>query len=300
MKSRAIVTAWHKYTPFGHEFYQPMFDFFVQQMEKYKDEYDKIYFLDSTWNFTDDDYEKMKKIKGGIIKVNPSFRYYDAYKEVLPQIKEDVVLFMDNDMVVYNDGIIDETFSLIEIGSFDVVSIYDTIGTYKTDKLNGKNKFCPYWFATRKNLLMDYRDVEWAPNMPEHETLGKLTEKMLDDGVRPYEWDEDKSSLLFDGTQQYPEQHKEGGLGYYHIRSGSVPAYLLATKKYGDKKTYDDYLKNQPQSEYLRQMAWYYTMYDNAQWHGKKEQILEVVEDAGVNWANFLDYWHEFRKYHGL
>ena len=70
---------------------------------------------------------------------------------------------------------------------YDVVSIYDTIGTYKTDKLHGKNKFCPYLFATRKELLMKYRDIDWGSNMPESETLGKLTKAMLDDGLKPYE-----------------------------------------------------------------------------------------------------------------
>jgi hypothetical protein len=33
--------------------------------------------------------------------------------------------------------------------------------------------------------------------MPEHETLGKLTERMLDDGLIPYQMEEDKSDLLF-------------------------------------------------------------------------------------------------------
>ena len=48
---------------------------------------------------------------------------------------------------------------------------------------------------------MKYLDIDWGPNMPEHETLGKLTEKMLDDGVRPYEFEEDKNSIYFDGTK---------------------------------------------------------------------------------------------------
>ena len=87
--------------------------------------------------------------------------------------------------------------SLNNADTYDVVSIYDSCGTYKTDKLNGKNKFCLYWFASRKELLMKYLDVEWGPNMPEYETLGKLTEVMLKDGIRPYEWEEDKSSLYF-------------------------------------------------------------------------------------------------------
>lgn len=112
--TRAILCCWHRYTPFGREFYQPIFDSFIQRMSKFQDEYDKIYFIDSTWEFTDDDYEQMKTVKGTLIKVNPSLRYYDAYKEVLPQVKEDLVLLMDNDFIVYKSGIIKKTFDLLE------------------------------------------------------------------------------------------------------------------------------------------------------------------------------------------
>jgi len=247
--SKAIVVAWHRYTPFGKIYYEPLLDYFLQQMEKYQDEYEKIYFLDSTWEI---DFikaiKKLRATKFKIIKVDPSLRYYDAYKKVLPQVEEDLVLFMDNDMVVYKPNIIFKTFGLLSDPSknIDVVSIYDTCGTYTTDKLNGKNKFCPYWFATRKELLMKYLDVDWGPDMPEYETLGKLTKKMLEDGIKPYELEEDKTD-------------KGKDLGYYHIRAGSTIAYLLASKHDTPEhqKQYWDYLKNQPKSEILRHCKWY-------------------------------------------
>lgn len=304
--TRAIVTAWHKYTPWGDEFYAPMFDFFITQMQKFKDEYDKIYFLDSTWNFTNDDYEKMKTVKGGIIKVDPSLRYYDAYKEVLPQIQEDLILFMDNDMVVYRPKQISGTFDLLEAmtagGNYhlwDVVSIIDQIGEYKTSQLKNGNKFCPYLFATKKDLLMGYTDVEWGPNMPKHETLGKLTEEMLNDGVKVFEWEEDKSNILLNQTEHGTTidydtnngQMSSKDLGYYHIRAGSTPAYLLATKKYGDTKTYNDYLKNQPKGEYLRQFAWYTYMQGDP---------TPILVDLGIKTEDWLNYFIKFKEYHGL
>ena len=304
--TRAIITAFHKYQPYGEEYYQPIFDFFVRQMSKFKDEYDKIYFIDSTWNFTDDDYEKMKSVKGGIIKVDPSLRYYDAYKKVLPQIKEDLVLFMDNDMVVYKPKQISGTFDLLEARTaggrynlWDVVSIIDQIGEYKTDKLKNGNKFCPYWFATRKELLMKYLEVEWGPDMPYCETLGHLTEAMLDDGVKVYEWEEDKSNILFDGSSTAGWDNFGKDLGYYHIRAGSTPAYLLATKKYGDIKTYEDYLKNQPKSEYLRQFMWYWYMCSSP-WNKVQHDINEFLGDIAINSKQWLEYSLKFKEYHGL
>src|ERR1700694_1154434 len=115
---RAILVNFHLYTPFGKEFYEPILDFFLQQMRIYQDEYDHLYLLDSNWEI---DQKKIEGMEASIIRTDPNMRYYDAYKAVLPQIKEDLVLFMDNDMVVYKPGIIKETFYKLEIGAGDVV-----------------------------------------------------------------------------------------------------------------------------------------------------------------------------------
>jgi len=289
MKTKAVVVAFHQYTPFGDEFYRPIFDFFIKNYrEIWGKEVDKLYILDSTWNVDKaDDYE--------VIKVDPSLRYYDAYKHVLPQIKEDLVLFMDNDMVVYREGVVAKTFKKLGDG-FDVVSIYDTCGDYKTTKLNGQNKFCPYWFATSTKLLMKYRDCEWGPNMPEHETLGKLTELMLNDGVIPYEIEEDKNSILFDGTSD-----KKKNLGYYHVRAGSTPAYLLATKNYGDIRTYEKYVTEQPRNEYLRQFAWYEGMiFETKNSFSLLPGLVELFDELGINQRQWMDYLNIFQNFHGF
>lgn len=294
--TRAIVVAFHKYTLFGDRYYEPILDFFVQNMKKYKDEYEKIYFVDSTWDI---DIRKLEGLNAEIVKVDPSLRYYDAYKKVLPDMKEDLVLFMDNDMVVYNEGVIRGTFlklepSLNDADTYDVVSIYDTIGSYETDKLNGKNKMCPYWFATKKDTLMKYLDVDWSPDaMPYTETFGLLTEAMLNDGLKPYEWEEDKSNCLFDEQQDGVLKGKD--LGYYHIRAGSTPAYLLATKFYGNAKTYWDYINNQPRNELLRQCAWYEYMLGDI-----SPALLLMLVDMKISAEEFYLYFHKFKKYHGL
>lgn len=295
--TRAILIPFHKYTPFGDKFYQPLLDFFLKSMKKYQDEYDKIYLLDSTWSIAWT--PELREAKVEVIKVNPSLRYYDAYKEVLPMVKEDLVLFLDDDMVIYKRGVIDKAFNLIHCideddhqdQPCDVVTIIDQIGEYETDKLKNGNKFCPYFFATRKELLMKYLDVDWGPDMPYCETLGHLTESMLNDGVKVYEFEEDKSGIIFDGSEQYPEQHTEGGKGYYHVRAGSTMAYLLATKKHGDMKTYEDYLKNQPKSEILRHCAWYSYM------GGIPDTILT---DLGITVDDWDKYYMKFTEYHGL
>lgn len=253
--TRAIITAWHKYQPYGGEFYEPILDNYIKTMTRFNTEYDKIYFLDSNWNI---DPKRLEGLNAEIIRINPSTRYYDAYKQVVPQVTEDLILFMDNDMMVTSSGIIYYTFKLL--GVWDVVTIIDQIGEYKTDKLKLGNKFCPYWFATKKELISKYLDEDWSPDMPFCETLGHLTERMLNDNVKAFEVEDDKT--------EFPTKD----LGYYHIRAGSTPAVLLAYK-HNDIEKYWEYLKNQPKSEYLRQCEWYKRM------GGDPTEIIEDSKD---------------------
>lgn len=307
MMTRAIITAFHKYTPFKGEYYEPLFDFMFNWLKEYRDEFDMVYLIDSNWGIKDDLKELLTWVK--VIKVNPSLRYYDAYREVLPKIKEELVLFLDNDFVIYKKNIMDEAFALlngewvdekyhpVEGPKIDVVTITDTIGEYKTDKLVYGNKFCPYFFATKKDILMKYRDIEWGPNMPEHETFGKLTEEMLNDGLSVQEMREDKSNFLFNG---YKDGEKGKDLGYYHIRAGSTPAYLLATLHGGDMKTYYDYLRNQPKTEYLRQVAWFWYMCYRTRNEKIMRDLIRVLQDSRVKEEEWYKYFKDFVSYHNL
>ena len=237
--TKCVVVAFHNYCyTMDHRYFNIIFDYFMANFKKYwYDEVDMLYILDSTWSASYED------PKVSIVKINESIRYYDAYKQFLTHIKEDAVLFMDNDMVVYRKGIVENTFKKLEEG-YDVVSIYDTCGEYRFDELGGQGKFCPYWFASRVSTLKNFRYVDWGAGMPKYETIGELTKEMLVKGLKPYEIEEDKT----------PEGKD---LGYYHIRAGSVPAYLLTTKHFGNEEIYWDYLRDSPASEILRQCGWY-------------------------------------------
>jgi len=46
--TRAIVVA-SKIHAFWWRILQPILDFFLQQMKKYKDEFDRLYIVDSNW-----------------------------------------------------------------------------------------------------------------------------------------------------------------------------------------------------------------------------------------------------------
>lgn len=304
MRSRAIVQAYHKYTLFGGEYYEPILDFQIKTLGKYKDEYDKVYFMDSNWEI---DKSKLGNLNAEIIRISPNLRYYDGYKEVLPQVKEDLVLFMDNDVVVYKDKIIDTTFSIVEAGEHtgilrfpqvDVVSICASIGNQHFPEIGGNSQFSLHWFATHKDYLMKYIDLEWGPNMPEHETFGAVTKAMIEDKVRHFEIEEDMTNILYNGTK---DRDKGKDLGHYHIRAGATPAYLLATKYSPEhEKTYWEYIKNQPKSEYLRQCAWYYYMMPKIPEYSRP--FMEMLTDMGIDplGGTWIDYLRNFIKYHGL
>lgn len=307
--TRAILVNFHKYQNYGGEYYEPILDFFMQTMEKYSAEYDQLYILDSTWDIKtepleDTFYKKEFLGKLTVIKTDPSLRYYDAYKKVLPQIEEDLVLFLDNDLVVYKPDQIGRIFRLLSdakdleteelLRGFDIVTIFDTIGAMKVDLPDGKNKFCPYLFGTRRELLMKYLDIDWSPDaMPYTETFGLLTEAILKDGLKPYEWPEDKSNILFDGIK---DGEKSLGTGTYHIRSGSLPAVLLAYREH-DQPKYWEYITQQPKNEYLRQFCWYYYMLVET---GSKIDIQSFLEDCDIALPEWYSYMNSFKKYHGL
>ena len=138
---------------------------------------------------------------------------------------------------------------------------------------------------------MKYLDVEWGPDMPYCETLGHLTESMLNDDAKVWEIPEDKSSLLFDGSIGYGDDHRKDSTGIYHIRSGTLPAYLLATKKYGNTEEYWKYLKQQPKSEFLRQSAFYSMMGGD---------VTPIIEDCGITRGDWDEYIRRFKEYHGF
>lgn len=290
--TKAVITAFHKYQPYGGEYYAPILDFYLDNMRKnWRGDVDEVYLLDSTWGIPEGkDYK--------VIKVDPSLRYYDAYRWALPFIKEEAVLFLDNDMVIYKPGVVGYIFSMLDGGfpDFDVVSIYDTCGTYTTYKLNGANKFCPYLFATSTDYLRMFANLDWGPHMPESETLGALTAEMLLRGAHPYEMQEDKSNICFDGTK---DGRKSKDLGYYHIRAGSVPALLLAYK-YNDPDKYWDYLKTQPKNEYLRQMAWYWFMATETGNMAMGRELISILADLEITPAQWTDYTTKFIEYHGI
>lgn len=268
--TRAAVVSFRNYVWLEpHKYFDVIFDFFMKNFkEHWYNEVDKLYIMDSMWDAVYDD----PKVK--IVKVDGQLRYYEAYKQFLPKIKEDLVLFLDNDMVIAESGRVASAFAKLEEG-YDVVTIMDTIGTWATDQLKLGNKFCPYFFATKKDLLMKFRYSHWEPNMPEYETLGDLTRDMVNAGVKVLEIQDDK-------------EHPPVNPDFYHIRAGSAIAYLLTTKHSNSALEYWDYLKLQPESEIMRHCDWYDRMGGSTK--ELRNDLAEAVSRRNLENGKGFDY----------
>lgn len=291
---RSILVNFRQYTNFGEEFYQPILDFFMKNMAQYQDEFDELILLPSQWDIPSvrDDWNLPKT---RIIQTDPSLRYFDVYKQMVKELDTDEVLFLDNDSIVLEKGVIDGIFKKLEEG-YRAVSIFDIIGPDRFNELGGQSKVCPYLLAMPRALLSRYTDCEWGPNMPEHETLGGLTRSLINSGAgyKFYEFPEDKSNILFDGTKD-GEQSKR--TGFYHIRAGTTISYLLATKTYGDMETYTKYITEQPRMEILRHLAWFYYMLSST---GSKIDITDFLKDLNIDLSSWYAYFNAFKKYHNL
>lgn len=304
-RSRAIVTAWHQYTPFGSEFYQPMFDFYLKNIEQYRDEFDKLYFINSDWKFPSGDFEVIEKERDG--------HHWTQFKDAIPKIKADKLLFLDDDVIIYRKGVIDNWFK--QLDTFDACVEFDGAGGLKhvawekfpEMKDKEAEKIGSWYFAVNKELLnkigdldMDphyYSDGEYIKSLDYYAKQGDWTDsfgiflwQLLDNHAKLYEIEHERSRIYIDGTRTTFET-KGKDLGYYHVFSGSAPAYLLATEKYGNIDTYKDYLEHQPKNEYLRQAAWYQYMGGNPE---------RIVLDAGVELVKWEEYMQKFKDYHGL
>jgi len=84
--TKSVVVAFHNYCwTMDHRYFDVLFQSFMYSFEHFwKDEVDMLYILDSTWGATYDD------PKVTVVKVDQNLRYYDAYKNFLPKIKEDL------------------------------------------------------------------------------------------------------------------------------------------------------------------------------------------------------------------
>lgn len=273
-----------------------IWEFFKLQMDKWIQYVDKVYVIDSGVGITQVSDPKIQIIH------KHADSHWANMNEAVALAKEDLICLLDSDMVIYDPIVIDEGFSILEDLEYDVVSILDGSGGVdmshhkvmrKNSRRSERRRFCPYLCFMRKNILR--AGFDFTPRGGEQwtDSMGPITEQILDDGYRVYELQDDRSTIvLTDEGTVHSYQWLDGGswareecpdLGYYHIRNYGGAVSLIGL----NDKEMSDILAVMPSTEFFRLQAWACTVFEKAGHPQPEASILG-------------DYYKAFREYHSF
>jgi len=309
-------------TPVTTDFFKVGFGYFLQSLNLWGDEYDKVYVLDSSWNFNEKERRALDKAtngKGVILETNPNLCYTEAWKAMLPMIEEDKVLFIHDDTMIYKKGFVKKIFDNLD--KYGVVSAFETIGTL-TDRINkkwpvmrGYSNFASCLFGIKRDLLKPFEDFpfemthhyEVGTHIPELdyttvegdwvETLGRAAIMLLGKGVPVLEVVQDKENLFY---QTPPAVEKNTITEWHHVRYGLAMARMLCNKYHGWPTQYQDDLLPHMVGENVRKMAWYWIANQNPYFTIKEKFIFEVLADLGVSKESWFEYLTKFKIFHSI
>jgi hypothetical protein len=309
-------------TPQTSDYFKVMFGYFLQNLNLWVDEYDKVYVIDSDWNFSEEEKDKFygaTNHKGIIVKANPNTPYMTSFKQTLQYIQEDKVLFMHEDTIIYKKGFVKKIFDNLE--EYDVVSAFEEIGTLtarinkRWSVMNGYSNFATALFGFKLDILKPFSEFQdeatykYEPNtyIPELdyytidgdwlETLGRETLSLLDLGAKVLQIPQDKSYLYF---QTPPAVEKNNDTEWHHVRYWAAAPRLLANKNLGWPEEYQKEIQQPMIIDNLRRLAWYWIANKNPYFSIPEERIWEVLEDVKISKEDWLDYIEKFKKFHSL
>lgn len=319
-KKRALVIAWHRYVPYYGTGYRVLWEDWLKRFEQWGHLVDAFYLIDSDMEFTKEDEDKLQAIQPNtkIYKRELHGHHWVQFKWILPEVQEESILFLDNDVVITNPLVIDEWFQKAEradfVGSFDGSGGITPLMWEKFPWLKERNyaRMGSYYFILTRNLLNKIEDIDFTPLMPIPEgthikeigyttkkedwvdSFGMFTIKMLATNPIIEEIVDDRSNILLlnDGISRFP--NIAPNRGYYHIRNGNFANYIISSWEAGMREDYLRTLKISPQYEVLRTMAWFSVL-------GGSSHITDrILSDVGVDRPTWQEYITQFIQYHHL
>ena len=123
--SRAVCVPFHRYHPHADEHYKIYWELFKKSLEYFRDDIDHLYLIDSYWGFTGDDIKDLG-VPTTIIPKEKDGHHWVQFKTALPYLKEDYVLFLDNDVVIYDNEVVGSWF--LRAKDYDLVTAFDGSG----------------------------------------------------------------------------------------------------------------------------------------------------------------------------
>ena len=319
---KAIIIPFHQYVPRGiTAHYRIYFDQFKKLLPLWKDEFDHLYLIDHEWDFTEQDRRDLEQIIGErfTIKSAEGFTHWDNLKEILPQVKEDKVLLMDLDTIVYKKGLVEEKFKLLD--KYDLVSMFDGSGgmreliwqKFPFLKEKGHIRFGAYFCFAKRELLLN---LDFAPKHYEKgiylkeldyttidgdwlDSFGEATLKILAKNPRVAFIEDDRTSLYMNLDHTIAVWSNPLKTDCYHLRNWNLGLHLINEKK-RDLESYEKYRQIVPIQEGCRLLGWLWVIAESV---GKlddnlKNDVLGITRDYGLNEDEWLNFISKFKELH--
>ncbi|HEX8965503.1 MAG TPA: hypothetical protein VF820_03680, partial [Patescibacteria group bacterium] len=242
--STAVLIPFFRYQPHYRDYYRIYFEQLLKGLEIWGDEFDKLYLIDQDMEFTTEDFNRLLAVKPNseIIKSVNQGHHWVQFKDAIPHIKEDRILFLDNDVIIWKKGIVKKWLEN------EVALTFDGSGGLKAQmqekfpilKKYDATRMGSYYFVLPKKVFEKIPDFDFAPITYEEGTylkelgyttqkgdwsdsFGLFTMKLLSLYPEVGFIEDDRSSISFpDNKTSNPRQ-----LGYYHVRNGNLPIYTI-------------------------------------------------------------------------
>lgn len=310
--TKALITVFYQNDPRVNNHFKTQGDIFLKLLRKWSDELDCVYLIDAGWGFAN------SIPKANLLKEDRKL-HWDYFNQYVPQIKEDLILMVDSDTLIYDPEIIKKGFNLIENEGFNVASILDNSGSFDLFPANEnrdvRRRLAPYLCFIKKDFLMSVADFDFTPIADKYDSMGKICHQLVNSKkMKLYEFPDDRTTLRMDEKDHWKRTKdtwldgpgfkwsipldKSNDFGYYHIRNSTLGLCMLNEFKH-DQEAYQRRKKITPFSEAMRLIAWQW-IYDKAagriqEWQPSFEAVLI---DYKVRWDNWLNYLNDFKDYH--
>lgn len=310
---RAIIVPWHQYPPQRiTSYYRIYFEYFKKLLRKWKDEFDFLYLIDHYWDFTQKDKEDLTEILGDrwSIRIPTTHNHWDNLSDILPAVKEDKVLIMDLDTLVYKKGLIKEKFDLLD--RFDLVSMFDGSGgmrdliwaKYPILKEKDVLRIGAYFMFARRDILlnMDFSPKYYSPGtyLPELDyttvegdwldSFGEATLKIMAKKPKVSFVEDDRGSVYLDEKGIAVANQREN-TGCYHLRNWNLGLHFINESK-RNKEAYEKFMSITPGMEACRLLGWLWLIAESVDLLSDdlKKDILKVVKDYRVDnlWPDYI------------
>ena len=283
-----------------------LWKFFQLHCKKWIHLFDKVYVVDSGCNLHELGVlpELQANPKLEIIK-KPAQSHWQNMNELIREAKEESILLLDSDTIIYDWEKLHSLIKFYEAGEYQAMGMFDGSGgvdmsQYPIMRENEyrfeRRRFCPYFFLLQKKALRP--DFDFTPRGGENwtDSMGTVTEQMLEDKVRIFELPDDRSTISLEDTgdithvQWLDTPPKKWAMkenpdkGWYHVRNFGGALKIIKDKEFGAV----------PGREARRLLAWAYAMADKA------EIPVAIFQSVDVEVDVWNKYYEAFKEYHSF